>query len=240
MPDADFRLFVHRAAVSMIQCPRRRQLSIEAAAQDLEYAGGNFTVVGTDRRISLAEISTRWRRSGRPIAARGTAGCVASEDFTGRHTTFQMCYVVEAEVDPATGETRIDRFTGTDDLGRVINAEAARGQILVAGPSRRRGFDGSGDGDDGGQMINGSLLDYPLPRADQMPDFDLAWRPTASPHSLLDVKGVGELSSIGAPGPLANAIHDALREAGVEHLDMPLGHTNSGGNRLGYRLGDNR
>ena len=218
---------VHRAAVSMIENARAGASHLlEAAAQDLEYAGGNFTVVGTDRRISLAEIATRWPEiPADQLPPGATAGCVASEDFTGRHTTFPNgCYVVEVEVDPATGETRVDRFTGTDDLGRIINAEAARGQILGGlGQAIGEVLMEAVIYDDGGQMINGSLLDYPLPRADQMPDFDLAWRPTASPHSLLDVKGVGELSSIGAPGPLANAIHDALREAGVEHLDMPLG-----------------
>jgi carbon-monoxide dehydrogenase large subunit len=55
-----------------------------------------------------------------------------------------------------------------------------------------------------------------------MPHFDLAWRPTASPHSLLDVKGVGELSSIGGPGPIINAVLNALASRGVQHLDLPL------------------
>ena len=73
-----------------------------------------------------------------------------------------------------------------------------------------------------GQPMTASFLDYALPRADQVPMFNLDWQPTPSPNALLDAKGVGELSSIGAPGLLVNAVLDALAPHGITHLDKPL------------------
>ena len=150
---------------------------------------------------------------------------MAQLDFEGLHTTFPNgSYAVEVEVDPDTGHVRIDRFIGVDDLGRVINEQTARGQL--------HGGIGQAIGEalmevmvhdpDSGQVLSGSLMDYALPRADDMPLFDLHWAPTASPNSLIGAKGVGEVSSIGAPGVIVNAVIDALRPLGVEHVDLPL------------------
>jgi carbon-monoxide dehydrogenase large subunit len=217
---------IHRAAQTMVEGAKQAASHLlEAAATDLEYAAGYFTVSGTDRRISLAEIVTRWPEIPADQLPPGMhAGCVGEEDFTGRHTTFPNgCYVVEVTVDPNTGMVTLERFTGTDDLGRIFNDGAARGQI-IGGLAQAIGevLMEAVDYDCDGQMVNASLLDYQLPRADEMPVFDLAWRPTNSPHSLLDVKGVGELSSIGGPGPVINAVIHALASRGVKHLDIPL------------------
>jgi carbon-monoxide dehydrogenase large subunit len=73
-----------------------------------------------------------------------------------------------------------------------------------------------------GQPLNGSLMDYGLPRADDLPMFPHEWAPTDSPNTLINAKGVGELSSIGAPAVLVNAVLDALRPHGVRHIDMPV------------------
>lgn len=217
---------VRRAAETMINGAKQAASHLlEAAAADIEYAAGQFTIIGTDRRLSLAEIVTRWPEIPPEQLPPGMhSGCVGEEDFTGRHTTFPNgCYVVEVSVNPATGQVSVERFTGTDDLGRVINEAAARGQIL-GGLAQAIGevLMEAVHYDQSGQLINASMLDYQLPRADDMPHFDLAWRPTASPHSLLDVKGVGELSSIGGPGPIINAVLNALASRGVQHLDLPL------------------
>jgi len=76
--------------------------------------------------------------------------------------------------------------------------------------------------DDNGQLLSGSLMDYTLPRATDLPAIDVSLTRTASPNSLLDAKGVGELASIGAPGPISNAVLDALQSFGIRHLDKPL------------------
>lgn len=218
---------VHRTARHMLD--KAKQVAghlLEAAPADIEYGLGDFRIVGTDRRISLGDVAAGWD-SIPPEQYDGDlgAGCVAQLDFEGLHTTFPNgSYAVEVEVDPDTGHVRIERFSGVDDLGRVINEQTASGQL--------HGGIGQAIGEalmevmvhdpDSGQVLSGSLMDYALPRADDMPMFDLHWAPTASPNSLIGAKGVGEVSSIGAPGVIVNAVLDALRPLGVKHLDLPL------------------
>jgi aerobic carbon-monoxide dehydrogenase large subunit len=216
----------HRSALAMVEKAREMASeTLEAAVQDIEYEAGTLRVAGTDRSISLAELVARLPDiSDTPVGHEQPAGCVGELTFEGKHTTFPNgAYVVEVEIDQDTGQARIDRFTGVDDLGRIIHPENAAGQIMgglaqAAGEVLMEGmvFDASG------QPLSGSMMDYPVPRADELPAFNLDWAPTGSPNSLLGVKGVGELSSIGGPGPISNAIHDALAPFRISHLDMPL------------------
>ena len=216
----------HRSALVMVDKAREMAAeALESAIQDIEYQAGTLRVAGTDRSISLAELVARLPdEPDTPVGFGQPAGCVGELTFEGKHTTFPNgAYVVEVEVDPDTGQARIDRLTGVDDLGRIIYPESATGQIMgglaqAAGEVLMEGmvFDASG------QPLSGSMMDYAVPRADELPAFTLDWAPTDSPNSLLGVKGVGELSSIGGPGPISNAVHDALVPFGVSHLDMPL------------------
>lgn len=218
---------VHRTALKMID--QARQVAshlLEAAVQDVEYGFGEFRIAGTDRSIALGEVAAGWDRIP-PEQRDGElgSGCMAQLDFEGLHTTFPNGgYVVEVEVDPDTGKVRVDRWTGVDDLGRVINEPTALGQ-LHGGIAQEIGevlLERVHYDPESGQLLSGSLMDYCLPRADDMPFFDLAWAPTASPNALIGAKGVGEVSSIGGPGPVLNAVLDALRPLGIEHLDTPL------------------
>jgi aerobic carbon-monoxide dehydrogenase large subunit len=216
----------HRSALAMVD--RAREMAsevLEAAVQDIEYQAGLLRVAGTDRSISLAELVAGLPDTkDTPVGSGQPSGCVGELSFEGNHTTFPNgAYVVEVEIDPDTGRARIDRLAGVDDLGRIIHPENAAGQIMgglaqAAGEVLMEGmvFDGAG------QPLSGSMMDYAVPRADELPAFNLDWAPTDSPNSLLGVKGVGELSSIGGPGPISNAVHDALAPFGVPHLDMPL------------------
>jgi carbon-monoxide dehydrogenase large subunit len=218
---------VHRTALQMIDQARHvASHLLEAAVQDVEYGFGEFRIAGTDRTIALGEVAAGWDRI--PAEQRDGelgAGCMAQLDFEGLHTTFPNGgYVVEVEVDPDTGKVRVERWTGVDDLGRVINEPTARGQ-LHGGIAQEIGevlLERIHYDPETGQLLTGSLMDYCLPRADDMPFFDLAWAPTASPNALIGAKGVGEVSSIGGPGPVLNAVLHALRPLGVEHLDTPL------------------
>jgi len=218
---------VHRTALQMID--QARQVAahlLEAAVPDVEYGFGEFRIAGTDRSIALGEVAAGWDRIP-PEQRDGElgSGCVAQLDFEGLHTTFPNGgYAVEVEVDPDTGAVRVERFTGVDDLGRVINEPTALGQ-LHGGIAQEIGevlLEAVRYDPESGQLLSGSLMDYCLPRADDMPFFTLAWAPTASPNALIGAKGVGEVSSIGAPGPVMNAVLDALRPLGIEHLDTPL------------------
>ncbi|MEQ8398449.1 xanthine dehydrogenase family protein molybdopterin-binding subunit [Thalassobaculum sp.] len=218
---------VHRTALQMLdQAKQVAAHLLEAAVPDIEYGFGEFRIAGTDRTIALGDVAAGWDRI--PADQRDGelgSGCVAQLDFEGLHTTFPNgAYAVEVEVDPDTGKVRVDRFTGVDDLGRIINEPTALGQ-LHGGIAQEIGealLESVHYDPESGQLLSGSLMDYCLPRADDIPFMKLGWAPTASPNALIGAKGVGEVSSIGAPGPVMNAVLDALRPLGIEHLDTPL------------------
>ncbi len=212
---------VHRTAQEMLA--RARTLAgerLEAAEADIEYGVGRFRIAGTDRQVTLAELAADTGSGADDVST----GCMAQLDFAGTHTTWPNgAFACEVEVDPETGAVRVDRFCGVDDLGRIVNPPAAAGQLQggVAqgiGEALMEGIRLDADG----QPLNASFMDYPLPRAADLPLIDISWRPTESPNAQLGAKGVGELGSIGAPGVVVNAVLDALAPLGVRHLDMPL------------------
>ena len=132
-------------------------------------------------------------------------------------------YVVAVEVDRDTGTVRFDQVTCLDDAGRMINPAFVEGQV-------RGGFaQGLGEAllesvhyDGDGQLLTGSLMDYALPRAVDMPGLDIHKTEHPSPMNAIGAKGVGEAGTIGAPAAILNAVMDALAPEGVEDLDMPL------------------
>jgi aerobic carbon-monoxide dehydrogenase large subunit len=132
------------------------------------------------------------------------------------------CHVAEIEIDPETGATSLVRYVAVDDYGRLINPLLTEGQVqggVTQGIGQAMLEHTVYDAD--GQLLSGSLMDYALPRADDLPAFDitLVERPTkANP---LGVKGSGQAGCIAAPQTVMAAILDALRPAGVRHLDMP-------------------
>lgn len=204
---------VHRAALQLIEDTKKKAADrLEASALDIVYGHGSFSVAGTDSRVSWAELAE---------SDEGEPSCATSLDFEGLHTTFPNGgYVVEVELDPETGRATVDRFIGLSDVGKVVSLHGVMGQIRggivqAMGEVMMEELIHSDDG----QLLTGSLMDYALPRADDVPDLKMELFQTDSPNSMLGVKGVGELPSIGAPGVLMNAIIDA---AGVRHIDKPL------------------
>ncbi|MEM1162896.1 MAG: xanthine dehydrogenase family protein molybdopterin-binding subunit [Pseudomonadota bacterium] len=208
---------VHRTSHAMLDEARHAAAEmLEVADADLDYGAGTFRIVGTDRTATLAQVAQYMEHEG--------PGCVAQLDFEGDHTTWPNgVYAVEVVVDPETGVTVLDRFVGVTDVGQVINGPAATGQVhggvgQAIGEALMEGM----IFDDDGQPLNASFMDYQMPRAADLPMMGHGWVHTDAPTSLIGAKGVGELASIGAPGIIANAVLDALRPLGVEHLDMPL------------------
>lgn len=132
-------------------------------------------------------------------------------------------HVCEVEVDPETGHVDILRYTAVDDAGRLVNPMVAEGQI--------HGGIAQGIGqalqeeivysEDAAQLTTGSFMDYGMPRAADLPIFDVTFQEVPSPTSQLGVKGIGESGSTGAPPALISAIVDAIKEFGVSHIDMP-------------------
>jgi carbon-monoxide dehydrogenase large subunit len=217
---------VHRAALEMIE--NGKQIAahlLEASHLDIEYNGGEFRIVGTDRSATLAKVAESYQQAASDLREQmPETGCAGILDFEGTHTTFPNggC-VVEVEVDPQTGQVHIDRYCSIDDVGRVYDEQSALGQ-LHGGIAQAAGEILYEDVhyDEHGQLLSGSMMDYTLPRATDLPGLHAEFLPTASPNSLLGAKGVGELTSIGVPGPIMNAVMDALRPHGIDHIDRPM------------------
>jgi carbon-monoxide dehydrogenase large subunit len=217
---------VHRTALQVIE--QGKEISaelLEAAPADIQYTAGVFRIAGTDRELTLAQVSNGFESLPEPSRTEPMGlGCAAQVDFDDELATVPNGgYVCEVEVDPQTGAVSVERFTCVDDLGRVLNPVTVDGQ-LHGGIAQSIG-EALMEGmryDESGQILTGSLMDYALPRADDVPMMQLSKAPTDSPNSRLGVKGVGEVASIGAPGAVMNAVHHALRPFGVEHIDIPL------------------
>ena len=195
---------------------------LEAAGADIEFENGTFRVGGTDREVGIIEVARAAYRS--ELMPRGMElGLFATDTFVPDAPTFPNgCHVVEVEIDPETGISKIVKYSVTDDVGTVINELTLEGQI--------HGGIGQGVGqvfserivyDETGQLITGSFLDYGMPRADDMCSFDLSNNPVPTKLNPLGVKGAGEAGNVGALAAVMNAVVDALSPLGVKTLDMP-------------------
>jgi aerobic carbon-monoxide dehydrogenase large subunit len=185
--------------------------TLEAAPADIRYAAGDFVVVGTDRRVGLAELAKL-----HPGRLDTTVAFPAPKAFpSGAH-------VAEVEIDPETGATEIVGYVSIDDCGVVLNQTLLAGQILgglVQGLGQVFGELCIYDED--GQIVTASFMDYAMPHADLLPHVTIKTVLVPSPTNGLGVKGVGEAGTVGALPTAMNAVMDALRPEGVAHLDMP-------------------
>ena len=196
---------------------------LQASEDELAFADGQFAVRGSDRAIALPALA---RSAADPAnlpdgMTRGLA--VHVMNMTDVFTFPSGCHVAEVEIDPETGATALLRYTAVDDYGRLINPLLTEGQVQggVAQGIGQAMVEHTVYDPESGQLLSGSLMDYALPRADDLPGFDITLieRPTAA--NPLGVKGSGQAGCIAAPQTVMAAILDALRPAGVEALDMP-------------------
>jgi aerobic carbon-monoxide dehydrogenase large subunit len=200
---------------------------MEAAPDDIEFNAGTFTVVGTDEKMSIAQIAGAFFAPAGPVTKLGLGldGVGTWSGVPGGAPNYPNgCQVCEVEVDPDTGAVRIDRFVAIDDLGKVINPMICEGQIHggVAQGIGQALFEGVVYDEQSGQLMTGSFLDYGMPRADDFPEFVSELVEIPAKTNPLGIKGIGEAGAIAAPPTVVNAVLDALRELGVEHIDMPL------------------
>jgi aerobic carbon-monoxide dehydrogenase large subunit len=189
---------------------------LEAAEADVAFADGRFAVAGTDRSIALLDVAAKAREAG--------AALDTYHYWTREAMTFPNgAHVVEVEIDPETGATTIARYTAVDDYGVLVNPLIASGQAHGAiVQSIGQALMEQAVYDPGsGQLVAGSLMDYALPRADDLPSFDLAFNPSRCTTNPLGVKGVGEAGCVGAFPAVHNAVLDALAPFGVTTLDGP-------------------
>lgn len=197
---------------------------LEAAVEDLDYAGGKWTVKGTDKSIGFGDVAlTAYVPHDYP------AGLEPGLDFSSFYdpTNFTYpfgCHIAIVEVDADTGKVTLKRFIAVDDVGNVINPMIVDGQIhggLAQGIGQAMLEGVAYDAD--GQLVTGSFMDYAMPRADDLPSFEIDRKVTPCPHNPLGVKGAGEAGCIGSTPAVVNAVMDALTPFGIiKNLEMPM------------------
>jgi carbon-monoxide dehydrogenase large subunit len=196
---------------------------MEAAVEDVEFDRGTFRVAGTDKTKTLTDISlAAYVPHNYPIEEI-EPGLEETAFYDPKNFTYPGgCHIAEVEIDPDTGKVAVVQFTAVDDVGRVINPMIVEGQV--------QGGVAQGVGqalletciyDEGGQLLSGSMMDYTMPRADDLPPVGVATHTTLCTHNPLGVKGCGEVGAIGSPPAVINAVVDALRDYGVTHVEMP-------------------
>jgi carbon-monoxide dehydrogenase large subunit len=196
---------------------------LEVAPEDLEWTKGRWFVKGDpEQGASIQEIA---------MAARGSielppgieAGLDAEMVYDPPNLTFPFgAYICVVDIDPGTAKVTVRRFVAVDDCGTRINPAIIEGQV----------HGGLTDGvgialmemiafDEHGNCLGGSLMDYLIPTAVEVPDWETDYTVTPSPHHPIGAKGIGESATVGSPPTILNAICDALAPYGVRHVDMP-------------------
>ncbi len=194
---------------------------LETEADQVRFEGGVFH--GPDGALAFGEVAFA-AHVAKDLPPGFEPGLRATAFYEPENFTFPFgTHLCVVEVDPELGTIDIQRFLAVDDCGKVVNPMLVDGQI--------HGGIAQGLGqallervvyDDAGQLLTGTLMDYAVPKAHQLPRFQTERTETPSPVNPLGAKGVGEAGTIGATPAVVNAVVDALRPLGVRHLDMPL------------------
>jgi carbon-monoxide dehydrogenase large subunit len=196
---------------------------LEASSGDIEFKNGDFTIAGTDRTINIMVLAEKLR-SGMTLPA----DMPATLDVT--HVTESVAgtypngvHVVEVEIEPDTGLTRVVKYNAVNDFGTVLNPLLVEGQVqggIVQGLGQVL-LEGAVY-DSAGQLVTGSFMDYAMPRAHDAPMITVANRPVPTKTNPIGAKGCGEAGTSGGLPAVANAVIDALSEFGIRHLEMPM------------------
>ncbi len=186
----------------------------ESAAADVEFASGNYRIKGTDRSVSITALAQRYPGK-------------LDLDYRDRPkvpaTYPNGCHIAEVEIEPETGEIEIVSYVAVDDAGTIINHQIVEGQMqggITQGAGHVLGEQAVYDAETG-QLLTGSFMDYPMPRAVLVNNLRVHEHPVPTQTNPLGAKGVGEAGVTGSMPCVMNAVLDALRQAGVTHFDMP-------------------
>ena len=197
---------------------------LECSTDDLEFEDGKFSVKGVpDKGITIQEVALQAHVATK-LPAGMEPGLQATSVFEPSNFTFPFgTHICVVEVDTQSGEIEIRKYVAVDDCGKVINPMIVDGQV--------QGGIAQGLGqalleevvyDEDGQLVTGSLMDYAVARAEDLPTLEFDRTETPSPVNPMGVKGVGEAGTIGSTPSIVNAVVDALAPFGVTHIDMPL------------------
>lgn len=197
---------------------------LEASVADIEYEAGTFRVKGDpEKSVTIQDIAMKAHGAGDlPEGLEG--GLEAQICYNPENLTYPFgAYICVVDIDPGTAEVKVRRFVAVDDCGTQINPMIIEGQV----------HGGLTDGvgmalmemisfDDEGNCLSGSLMDYLIPTAMEVPDWETGHTVTPSPHHPIGAKGIGESATVGSPPAVVNAVVDALKPYGIRHADMPL------------------
>lgn len=196
---------------------------MEAAEADIEFKDGSFTVAGTDKAMAFGEIALASYVPHNFPHEELEPGLDETAFYDPANFTYPGgCHIAEVEIDPETGVVDVVGMTAVDDVGRVINPMIVSGQIH-GGVTQGIGqalLEGCVYDDDG-QLLTGSYMDYTMPRADDVPSYQVGHESTLCTHNTLGSKGCGEVGAIGSPPAVINAVLDAMWEEGVRDIAMP-------------------
>ncbi len=197
---------------------------LEVSVADIEYEAGTFRVKGDpEKSVTIQDVAMRAHGAGDlPEGVEG--GLEAQICYNPENLTYPFgAYICVVDIDPGTAEVKVRRFIAVDDCGTQINPMIIEGQV----------HGGLTDGvgmalmemisfDEAGNCLAGSLMDYLIPTAMEVPDWETGHTVTPSPHHPIGAKGVGESATVGSPPAIVNAVVDALKPYGIRHADMPL------------------
>jgi len=200
---------------------------LEASDADIELKDGQFSVAGTDKSLAWGDVTLAAYVPHNYPLEDIEPGLEETAFYDPANFTYPSgAYACEVELDPETGKVSIERFAAADDFGNVVNPMIVEGQV--------HGGIGQGIGqalleaavyNDEGQLLSASYMDYAMPRADDLPFYQVDHScQTPCTHNPLGVKGCGEAGAIGSPPAVVNAVVDALQSMGkdITHVDMPL------------------
>lgn len=213
-----------RSVTSLIASGRQMAAELlEASPADIEFDTGEYCIAGTDKTVTLDDVAAAsWLDEQRPAGVE--PGLYSTERFAPEHGTFPNgCHICELEVDPDTGVSKILRYVVEDDVGVVVNPLILEGQIMggvAQGLGQAIGEHAIYD-EETGQLLSATFMDYPMPRAEGMPDIEFRYQEVPSPRNPLGVKGAGEAGTIGATPAYINALLNALAARGIIDIDMP-------------------
>ncbi|HZL32073.1 MAG TPA: xanthine dehydrogenase family protein molybdopterin-binding subunit [Pseudolabrys sp.] len=196
---------------------------LEASAGDIEFGNGRFVIAGTDRAIGIMQLAEKVRAGitlpdGKPATLDVTH---VTEAVPGTYPN--GVHVVEVEIDPDTGLTRVVKYNAVNDFGTVVNPMLVEGQVqggIVQGLGQVLLEGVVYDAE--GQLVTGSFMDYAMPRAHDAPMIDVANRPVPTKSNPIGAKGCGEAGTSGGLPAVANAVFDALAEYGIREMEMPM------------------
>ena len=193
---------------------------LEASDQDIEFKDGKFTVKGTDKAIDFASVALQAYIAHKFNGQELEPGLKESAFWDPTNFTFPAgVHICEVEIDPDTGVVKVDRYTAVDDFGKLINPMVVHGQVHggIAQGIGQALLEGAVYNEEG-QLLTASYMDYCMPRADDLPSYNVDTIETPCPSNPLGIKGCGEAGAIASPPAVINAITDAL---GHEDVAMP-------------------